>query len=114
MEAVGQLVGLCADQGGLRPVDRPIQVLGGVALQTEQRLNFGEHVFAEGQTPAQQILIEAALALMDAHGHATVQHRVGEGFVTAGVVEGVTSFMDHAEHGVGEVLFVVVGGDPGV
>lgn len=72
VQAIGELVGLGADQGGLGAVHHAVelllrhvhQLLREVLLQPRQQDG------AEGPAAADDVLVEPGLALMDAHGDA--------------------------------------------
>ena len=90
VQAVGDLVGLGADEGRLRLIDGAVEFLRRVAAQLgEQLAELREH---------EQIFIETALALVDAHGDTAVEHRIGEIIRAAGVIERVAALVDNGEH----------------
>ena len=74
----------------------------------EELAELREHKAREGAGAAEQILIEAALALVDAHGNAAVEHRVGKLVRAAGVVKRVAALVDDGEHGGGKVILKIV------
>ena len=82
-----------------------VQTWGEVLLQP--RIDDG----AEGAASADDVLVEAGLALVDAHGDAGTQIAAGQ--LPAGVqlVQGVAALVDHGEQGGGHHVGVVVGGD---
>ena len=99
VQAVGDLVGLGADEGRLRLIDGAVEFLRRVAAQLgEQLAELREHEACEGARAAEQIFIEAALALVDAHGDTAVEHRIGEIIRAAGVIERVAALVDNGEH----------------
>ena len=99
VQAVGDLVGLGADEGRLRLIDGAVEFLRRVAAQLgEQLAELREHEAREGARAAEQIFIEAALALVDAHGDTAVEHRIGEIIRAAGVIERVAALVDNGEH----------------
>ena len=65
----------------------------------------------KGAAATHQIFIEAALALMDSHGNTAAD--VGEVIciIRAQLIQSMTALMDHGIHGIGQVFFVIVGGD---
>ena len=113
VQAVRQLVGLRADQGRLRLVDHAVEIVLRHAVQPggevllQPRVDDG----AERPAAADDVLIEAGLALVDAHGHAVAQIAAGQ--LPAGVqlVQGVAALVHHGVQGRGHHIGVVVGGD---
>ena len=109
VQAVGDLVGLGADEGRLRLIDGAVEFLRRVAAQLgEQLAELREDEGREGAGAAEQVLIEAALALVDAHGNAAVEHRVGKLVRAAGIVERVAALVDNGEHRGGKILLQIV------
>ena len=113
VHGIGQLVGLGADQGGLGLVHRRVEHLGGHALQLlrEQLLHHRQRRLAEGQAAADQVLIEAALTLVQAHGGAGVQARELQFIPCPQLVQGMAALVDHAVHAGEQIVLIVVGGD---
>ena len=109
MQAVGDLVGLGADEGRLSLVNGTVEFLRRVATQLgEQLAELREHEAREGARATEQIFIEAALALVDAHGDTAVEHRIGEIIRAAGVIESVATLVDNGEHRGGKILLQIV------
>ena len=109
VQAVGDLVGLGADEGRLRLIDGAVEFLRRVAAQLgEQLAELREHEARESARAAEQIFIEAALALVDAHGDTAVEHRIGEIIRAAGVIERVAALVDNGEHRGGKILLQIV------
>ena len=109
VQAVGDLVGLGADEGRLRLIDGAVEFLRRVAAQLgEQLAELREHEAREGARAAEQIFIETALALVDAHGDTAVEHRIGEIIRAAGVIERVAALVDNGEHRGGKILLQIV------
>ena len=99
VQAVGDLVGLGADEGRLRLIDGAVEFLRRVARKLGEELaELREHEAREGARAAEQIFIETALALVDAHGDTAVEHRIGEIIRAAGVIERVAALVDNGEH----------------
>ena len=69
MQAVGQFVGLDADEGRLRLVHCPVELfLRHVAqLLGEELLKLGKNSLNKGPGATDNILIEPGLAFMDSH-----------------------------------------------
>ena len=113
MQAVGELIRLRADEGGPGDIHRPVQVLRRNArrLLREQLPQLGEKGAGKGPAPAQQVLKEAALALMDAHGDPGAQAGIRDVLPDMELIQGVPPLMDHAEQGAGGIIQVIVGGD---
>ena len=109
VQAVGDLVGLGADERGLGLVDSTVEFLRRVARERGEKLaELRENEAREGVGAAEQILIETALALVDAHGNAAVEHRVGKLVRAAGIVERVAALVDDGEHGGSKVIGKIV------
>ena len=68
----------------------------------------------KGAASAQQVFIEAALAFVNAHGNAAVQHGIGKGIIRSQLVKCVTALVNDAEHRACHVVSLVVGGDADV
>ena len=113
MERVSKLVGFGADQAGLSFVDSLVEHLSIhiAQLLREQLPDFGEHRLDKGAAAAHEILIESALALMDAHAGAAGEAGVVVAVLHAQLVEGMAALVDGGEHGEGGVKLVVMGGD---
>ena len=113
VQAVGQLVGLGPHQTGLGLVHGPVEHLLGDPCQLlwEVGGDIGEDGVDKGTTAADDILVEAALALMDAHGYAAGEHGVEVAGVSAQLIEGVAPLVNDGVHGGHQIVFVVVGGD---
>ena len=109
VQAVGDLVGLGADEGRLRLIDGAVEFLRRVAAQLgEQLAELREHEARESARAAEQVFIETALALVDAHGDTAVEHRIGEIIRAAGIVERVAALVDNGEHGGSKVALKIV------
>ena len=113
VEAIGQLVGLGADEGGLCLVDCLVELLGSDVLQLfgEEALHPGINGLNEGQGAADEILIESGLALVHTHGHAAGQTVVVVSRVDSQLIQGVTTLVDYRVHGKGQLGFGIMGGD---
>ena len=109
MQAVGDLVGLGADERGLGLVDSTVEFLRRVARERGEELaELRENKTREGAGAAEQVLIKPALALVDTHGNAAVEHRVGKFVRAAGIVERVSALVDDGEHGGSKVILKIV------
>ena len=113
MQAVGQLVGLGPHQTGLGLVHGPVEHLLGDPCQLLREVggDIGEDGVDKGTAAADDILVEAALALVDAHGYAAGEHGVVVAGVSAQLIEGVAPLVNDGVHGGHQIVFVVVGGD---
>ena len=68
VQAVGDLVGLGADERRLGLIDGAVEFLRRVARKLGEKLaELREHKARKGARAAEQIFIKAALALVDAH-----------------------------------------------
>ena len=97
VQGVGQLIGLRADQRRLRVVDFPIELLFRYSrelLRKDLPAGFQKRT-GKRSAPADDILIKAALALMDAHGSPAVQAGVVEAVVSVHLIEGMAALMQH-------------------
>ena len=116
MQVVGHLVGLHADQGRLDAVDGEEEVVEGDADQrlVEDAPRQREDMGPERTAPPHGVFPEPRLRLVDAERD-RVAHRCA---VVLGVeplvVEAVPGLVEHAEHGVAEVVGLVADGDPAV
>ena len=72
VQAVGDLVGLGADERRLHLVDGAVEffLVHVGKLLRKQLLQFWKHRVDKGGTSADDVLIEPALAFVNAHGHA--------------------------------------------
>ena len=113
VEGVGELVRLRADEAGLALVDGQVEVVGGDVLERlgPQLLDVGQDVGEEGFAAADDVLIEPALGLVDAHAGAAAQGGVLDVVADVQLVEGVAPLVDDGVHAGGESLLVIVGGD---
>ena len=113
MEAVGELIGLSANEGGLGHVHRPVHLLGGHVgeLLGEELLHLGEDGLKKGQGAADDVLIEPGLALVDAHGGPSGEAGVVIVRVHVQLIPGMSPLVDDGIHGAGHVILQVVGGD---
>ena len=113
VQAVGQLVGLGPHQAGLGLVHGPVEHLLGDPCQLLREVggDIGEDGVDKGTAAADDILVEAALALVDAHGYAAGEHGVVVAGVSAQLIEGVAPLVNDGVHGGHQIVFVVVGGD---
>ena len=113
MEAVGQLVRLGADEGGLGLVHGAVELLRRHVgqLPGEELLHLGEDGLDKGQGAADQVFVEPGLALVDAHGHAPGQAGVLQLVGDAQLVLGVAPLVDDGVHGEVHIVLVVMGGD---
>ena len=116
MEAVGQLIGLDADEAGLGFVDRAVELLRADAAQLpgEERLHLGIDRLHKGPRPADEVLVEPGLALVDAHGDAAREAGILQIVPDAQLIQGVAALMEDGVHGGRHVVLVVVGGDADV
>ena len=113
MQAVGQLVRLGADEGGLGAVDGLVELLRRHAgeLLGEEFPHPGEDGLDEGQGAADDVLVEPGLALVDAHGHTAGKTGVVVGRIHIQLIPGVPSLVDDGVHGACHVVLLVMGGD---
>ena len=112
VQAVCDFIGLRADKRGLGLVHGLVEFLRRASfhLFREQFAELGENESAERSAAPQDVLVETALALVNAHGHAAVQHRVCQVVRRTRVVERVSAFVDDAVHGAREIVLVIVRG----
>ena len=111
VEVVGGFVGFDADEGILRAVDggeKGVEVEG--AQVGEEFLCAGEPLFPEGAGAADVVFPEAGLGFVNAEGHGVAGGKVGLVGGEALFVESVACFVEDAEEGGGEVVFVIAGG----
>ena len=103
MQAVGQLVGLGADQGGLGLVDHAVKILQADVVQPggEVLPEPGVDDPAEGPAAADDVLIEPGLAFVDGHGHAAAQAGAGQLPAHVQLIQGVAALVDHGVQGRG-------------
>ena len=113
MQAVGQLVGLGADQGGLGLVDHAVErVLADVVQPGGEVLpQPGIDDAAEGPAAADDVFIEPGLAFVNGHGHAASQAGPGQLPAHMQLVQGVAALVDHGIQGRGHQVLLIVGGD---
>ena len=111
MQGIGELIRLDPDKAGLRAVDGAVKFLRAAPELREVFPDHRNNIRAEGAASAQNILVKAALALVNAHGDAAVQDGVGQLIGAARVIEGVAPLVDHAVHGVGEIVLVIMRGN---
>ena len=116
MQAVGQLVGLGADEAGLGLVDRPVELLGAHAAQLlrEELLHRGVDGLDEAPGAAHQIFIEAGLALVHAHGDAACQAGILQVVPDAQLIQGMAALVQDRVHGGRHIAGVVVRGNADV
>ena len=108
MQRIGELVGLGADQRRLRDVHGAVErVLADVAVDlgcvAAQHLEQRSH---KGAAATHGVLEEAALALVDAHGGATLKTGARIGRIDAQLVHGVSRLVDDAVD-VGDAIVLV-------
>ena len=113
MQRIGELVGLGADQRRLRDVHGAVErVLVDVAVDlgcvAAQHLEQRSH---KGAAATHGVLEEAALALVDAHGGATLKTGARIGRIDAQLIHGVSRLVDDAVDVGDAVVFVDVRGD---
>ena len=65
----------------------------------------------KGRAAADDILIEAALTFVDAHGHTAGQAGEIVAVVGAQLIQGMAALVDHGEHAGHQIILVIVGGD---
>ena len=110
MQRIGELVGLGADQRRLRDVHGVVErVLVDVAVDlgcvAAQHLEQRSH---KGAAATHGVLEEAALALVDAHGGATLKTGARIGRIDAQLVHGVSRLVDDAVDVGGAIVLVDV------
>ena len=113
VQAVGQLVGFGTDERRLRLVDGAVEH-GFVHIRQllrEQLLQLRENGMDKGGTSADDVLIEPALALVNAHGHAAGQGGIIVAVVRPQLVQGVAALVDNGEHGGNQIVLEIMGGD---
>ena len=80
-------------------------------LLGEQFFDLGENCMNECTASADDVLIEPALALMDAHGNTTLQSGKIILIVRTQLIERMTAFVNDGIHGICQVILVVMGRD---
>ena len=113
VHTVGELVRLRADEGGAGLVDRPPEALGvhTLKLLRKQLPELWEDALNEGKGTPDDVLEEAALALVKTHGGAAGEQGVVVFAVATQLINGVSSLVNHGVHRGGHVVLKVVGGD---
>ena len=116
MQTIGQLVGLGADEAGLHLIDGTVELLRRYMAQLlrEEFLHLGVDDPHEGAGPADEVLVEPGLALMDAHGDAAGQAGVLQVVPDAQLIQGMAALVEDGVHGGRHIVQVVVGGDADV
>ena len=100
VQRVCQLIGFGPYERRLDFVYAAVEIISSVPghLFRKNALELREYHAAEGFAPAYDILVESALALMDAHRDTAVKGREGKLARRTRVIEGMTAFVYDAEH----------------
>ena len=113
VQAVGQLIGLGADEAGLHLVHSAVELLRSHISQLcgEEFLHLGIDGPDKGAGTADEVLVEAGLALVHAHGHTAGQAGVLQVIPDAQLIQGMAALVENGVHRGGHIVQVVVGGD---
>ena len=110
MQAVGQLVGLGADEPRLYLVDGPHELFQGHVLKLgEYFLHVAVNRFPECLAAAQDVLEKPGLGFVHSHGSPLSHRRQRQIVADAQLVEAVAGFVDHGEQGAVRAFPVVAG-----
>ena len=99
MESVGKLVRLGADEAGLSLVRRPVKLIYGVFPKLGAETHgVGVYKADKLAAAADDVLEEAGLALVDAHGDSAAETGVAVFLIAAELVKGVAALVDNGVH----------------
>ena len=113
VQRVCQFISFSPYKRRLRLVHCAVEFLRVVSLHLfrEEAHEFREYKAAERSAPADDVFIKPALALVYAHRHSAVEHRVGELAGRTCIIKRMPAFVDHAVHGKCEIILVIMRGD---